>query len=88
VLTLIGFGLLTLGGWLGGPDAPKLLEGVQFASLNPEAITFRETPEGAVDLFITSDDGSIRIGGKPCKQLKDPNQKGFRALRLPGGTTL
>jgi hypothetical protein len=36
-------------------------------------------------VLVLSDDGTREVGGKPCKKLKDPRQKGFRGVwvRVP-----
>jgi hypothetical protein len=66
--------------WKGGDAAPRWIEGVDFRGLNPEAITSFSTPDGTSELFVTSDDGARKVGGKPCKSLKDPAAKSFRTL--------
>ena len=69
--------------WRGGLDQPRLLAVTAFFGLNPEAISFPPAGGGPASLFVTSDDGTAMVGGKPCKSLKDPRQKSFRALRVP-----
>ena len=68
--------------WRGGPDQPRLLA-TEFFGLNPEAISFPPAGHGPASLFVTSDDGTTTVGGQPCKSLKNPRQKSFRALRVP-----
>jgi len=60
-----------------GKDKPRLVEGVSFASLNPEGIAFHRT-EGGSEYFVLSDDGTVEIDGCACKKLKDPAVKRFR----------
>ena len=67
--------------WGGGVDRPLHLEQAGLAGLNPEALA--EFPEsGDDDLLVVSDDGNLLVGKKPCKKLKAPLQKRFRATPL------
>ena len=67
--------------WKGGENQPRRLERIGLPGLNPEAIEFFR--EGETErLLVVSDDGAMLVGGKPCKQLKDPGRKSFRALTL------
>lgn len=49
---------------------------------NPESLGVIES-NGAPALFVLSDDGSQKIGGKKCKDLKDASLKSFRGYELP-----
>lgn len=76
-----GDGQSVLYEWMGGGNKPQRLERTELFGLNPEAIEFfrdRETEQ----LLVVSDDGAMLVGGKPCKQLKDPKLKSFRAMIL------
>jgi hypothetical protein len=68
--------------WKGRDEPPRPLDNVDFLGLNPEAITCLPDSQREGQLFVTSDDGTLQIDGKPCKNLKDPEQKYFRALSL------
>ena len=68
--------------WHGGADKPRPHGFPELAGLNPEAITFFSEPEGD-RLLVVSDDGTVKIGGKDCKRLKDPRLKRFRAVSVP-----
>jgi hypothetical protein len=68
--------------WTGPGHEPQLLTRPAFGTMNPEALAF--SPDtGQHDLLVVSDDGAVPIGDCPCKKLKDPLQKRFRALILP-----
>jgi hypothetical protein len=60
-----------------GKNAPKRVEGVSFAALNPEGIAF-QGKDGKAEYFVLSDDGGVNVDGKDCKKLKDPKLKSFR----------
>jgi hypothetical protein len=68
--------------WDGGSDKPRCLVDVELPGLNPEAISFHSDSDGD-RLYIVSDDGTVQIGGKPCKKLKFSFQKQFRSVCLP-----
>jgi hypothetical protein len=59
-----------------GTSPPKLDTRDQLNGLNPEGFF---TPEGATDVLVLSDDGSLLVDGTECKRLKDPSKKRFRA---------
>ena len=67
--------------WSGGPDAPRRLPRAELAGLNPEAIDCL-MEDGIARLLVVSDDGTLKIGGKDCKSVKDPNLKYFRATTI------
>jgi hypothetical protein len=67
--------------WSGAAGQPELLRDVNFAGLNPEAITVIERGDGP-ELFVVSDDGTRKVNGVECKKLKDPMQKTFRAASV------
>jgi hypothetical protein len=68
--------------WSGeSKDAPVALD-VDLQGLNPEAfVTFAAEPR----VLVLSDDGTVDVGGTPCKHLADPSQQSFRGLwvRVP-----
>jgi hypothetical protein len=47
--------------------------------MNPEAIVFYPD-KGGKRFLVLSDDGGRSVGGKRCKDLKDPSQKSFRSV--------
>jgi hypothetical protein len=67
--------------WNGGADAPQRVPSAELAGLNPEAIETL-TENGFERLLVVSDDGTLKIGGKHCKDVKDPNLKYFRATTI------
>jgi hypothetical protein len=73
--------------WSGGEDSPSLLRRPYHGQFNPEALAVF-TDSGEAELLIVSDDSNLLIAGKPCKQLKDPMQKHFRAVVAPGASLL
>jgi hypothetical protein len=62
-----------------GSTTPQQLSGVSFADLNPEGFF---TPEARTEILVLSDDGTRLVGGEPCKELKNVEQKRFRGLWL------
>ena len=76
-----GDGQSVLYEWKGGENKPQRLERDELFGLNPEAIEFFLDGE-TERLLLVSDDGAMLVGGKPCKQLKDPGLKSFRAVTL------
>lgn len=67
--------------WAGGDAPPRKLSHPELAELNPEAIEAL-TENGVARLLVVSDDGTLKIGGKDCKDLKDPNMKYFRTTTI------
>ncbi|HMJ88232.1 MAG TPA: DUF3616 domain-containing protein [Candidatus Acidoferrum sp.] len=67
--------------WDGGEDAPQIQD-VDFAGINPEALSIIDR-DGTPELLVVSDDGTRKVNGVECKQLKDPMQKSFRAMVVP-----
>ncbi|HTD66550.1 MAG TPA: DUF3616 domain-containing protein [Candidatus Limnocylindria bacterium] len=65
--------------WSGGTEQPRLIPGVDFEGINPEAISVG-TRHGLEEVFVVSDDGTRKIDGLECKKLKDPMKKTFRAM--------
>jgi len=64
--------------WSGNAaDAPKLIKGVDFQGLNPEALIIY--PEEKTRIQILSDDGAEKINGKKCKKL-DAKDQIFRSI--------
>lgn len=76
-----GEGASLLYEWNGGTDAPQKLSRSELAGLNPEAVEYW-TENGVERLLVVSDDGTLKIGGKACKELTDPNLKYFRATTI------
>ena len=67
--------------WKGGADKPRRVEHAGLAGLNPEAID-PVIVNGANRLLVVSDDGTLKIGGKDCKEVKNPELKYFRATTI------
>ena len=67
--------------WHGGSSQPRLVQEIDFAGINPEALSVIET-HGRTELLVVSDDGTRKVNGIECKKLKDPMQKTFRAATL------
>lgn len=68
--------------WKGFQADPKPLPGIKLGGLNPEALAVVPGSGSSPELFILSDDGTVKVGGTPCKKLKDPALKSFRAVRV------
>ena len=53
---------------------------------NPEGFF---TPEDRDEILLLSDDGTVAVDGRPCKQLRDRARRSFRGVwvRLPGSET-
>jgi hypothetical protein len=67
--------------WEGGADKPRQIKHSDLLTLNPEGLAvFPET--SGERLFIVSDDGTLKVGRKKTKRLKNPNQKRFRAITI------
>jgi hypothetical protein len=64
-----------------GVRAPVWIDSIDLGDLNVEAIATVEL-KGVTRLLLISDDGSVKVGGKRCKKLKDPAAKTFRAVWL------
>jgi hypothetical protein len=79
--TFDGDGRSHLYHWSGGADSPRRIEHPELVLLNPEAID-PVTVNGTERLFIVSDDGTLKIGGVDCKEVKNPNMKSFRATTI------
>lgn len=67
--------------WRGEGSSPSRLEGAALEGFKPEAILAIEGSGGS-GCELISDDGTVTADGVPCKRLKDPAMKAFRALRL------
>lgn len=66
--------------WSGRPeDRPVAIPEVDLQGLRPEALAV--APEGHAVLLL-SDDGSVPVGGNPCKDLPNPRDRGFRTMTL------
>jgi hypothetical protein len=71
--------------WSGDAQPPRLVSGVDFEGINPEAISVF-TRNGVDELLVVSDDGTRKVNGVECKKLKDPMQKTFRAVEVSIGS--
>jgi hypothetical protein len=67
--------------WDGSSTTPRLLRDVDFAGLNPEAISVIENGP-APELLVVSDDGTRKVNGVECKKLPDPTQRTFRTATI------
>jgi hypothetical protein len=65
-----------------GESEPQPVKNVDFAGINPEAISVIGSEENP-QLLVVSDDGTRNVNGVDCKNLKDPMQKSFRAVVVP-----
>jgi hypothetical protein len=73
-------GSFALYSWSGRPkDDPKIVKGVDFGKLNPEAIFFDSGDK--THLHILSDDGGRKIEKEDCKKIDRKKQR-FRATTL------
>jgi hypothetical protein len=68
--------------WDGKPGAPKPMPAINLAGFNPESVALASRIAGD-QLLLISDDGTLKMGGKLNKKIKDPNLRRFRALLLP-----
>src|SRR6266511_4000817 len=74
-----GGGKVRLYEWDGRSPHANQLKDLHFGKFNAEAVVFY--PDlGWKEFQILSDDGAQLVGGKRCKDLKDPWQRTFRAL--------
>lgn len=66
--------------WSGASDdAPVEFPGVSFTGLQPEALIVY--PDDAKTIEVLSDDGTVELHGKSCKDLP-ADQRAFRSLRI------
>ncbi|MBI2946297.1 MAG: DUF3616 domain-containing protein, partial [Verrucomicrobia bacterium] len=70
--------------WDGKAPRPEIVRAVDLRRFNPEAIVVYPAP-ATREVQILSDDGSGRIAGADCRELKDDNAKRFRALWISLG---
>lgn len=73
--------------WNGESSQAKLLTNGARMPGNPEGIAV-VTEAGRGILFALSDDGTMRIGDKECKKLKDTSLKVFRGYEMSLGSQL
>jgi hypothetical protein len=74
-----GRGASSLYEWNGRDTRTRRIDCPPLAGLNAEGMEFFN--EGSVErLFVVSDDGTVKVGRKECKRLKDPYMKQFRAV--------
>lgn len=65
--------------WSGKPgDRPEAVSGVDFQGIHPEALIVDQATKGKIQ--ILSDDGSEKVNGGTCKDLKNPDEQGFRSV--------
>ena len=66
--------------WSGRPsDRPVAIPEVDLQGLRPEALA---VAPGENRILLLSDDGSLPVGGTPCKDLINPRDRSFRATTL------
>jgi hypothetical protein len=70
--------------WAGPGTEPWRLWEADQPDFNAEAAVFFPGSDGA-EFHLLSDDGSRKVGGVACKELKDPRQRGFRSVRVSVG---
>lgn len=76
-----GDGISQIYTWDGKSPAAQRVEGDSLASLNPESVIF--FPNSTLnDFYLLSDDGSNKVGGLECKDLKLASQKSFRSVHI------
>jgi hypothetical protein len=66
--------------WNGTPSAPQPLKEINFQKVNPEGICLLSGGE-RTEFLILSDDGSRKVRGKECKDLREADRQ-FRAYRF------
>lgn len=75
-----GGGAFALYTWSGQPkEKLEPVQGIDFGSLNPEALFFE--PGDKAGVHILSDDGDRKINGQTCKDM-DPKAQRFRGISL------
>ena len=67
--------------WSGAGQTPRLIEGLRFKELNPEAVVLYPG-QGLRQIQILSDDGTRKVERKPCKEVTTVAKKTFRSLWL------
>jgi len=60
-----------------GNALPRPITALDLSDINPEAFVSRDEQD---EVMFLSDDGTVEIGGIPCKKLKDRTKKQFRGL--------
>ncbi len=63
--------------WTGENARPRWMPEINLVGLNPEAMIFASEARPG-QFYILCDDGGVSVGGKDCKELKDPALKRFR----------
>jgi hypothetical protein len=68
--------------WKGEGDTPRAVD-IDLRGLNPEGFVSYDDKH---EVLLLSDDGSVDVGGVPCKKQKDVSLKRFRGLwtKVPG----
>jgi hypothetical protein len=74
-----GGGHFQLYRWAGPGAKPEPLQVDHLNDYHPEALVIYPQ-HGLQEFQVLSDDGTLLIGGCPCKDLKDPNQRAFRSF--------
>ena len=76
-----GKGHFHLYDWDGHSTEPRKIPETHFREMNPEALLlYPDAPAG--EFQILSDDGTRKIAGADCKQIKDPARKSFRSYQI------
>jgi hypothetical protein len=76
-----GSGKSHLYSWQGGSEAPVKVPEAKFKNVNPEAVLLY--PGAPANEFqILSDDGTRKIAGEDCKNVRDPARKWFRSFTV------
>jgi hypothetical protein len=67
--------------WSGAGQTPRLIEGLRFKELNPEAVVLYPG-RGLQHIQILSDDGTRKVERKPCKEVTAAAKQTFRSVWL------
>ena len=67
--------------WDGKDSQPKRVDWLKLKNFNPESLIVYE---GRDAFQVLSDDGTRRIGGESCKNLKNPKDRRFRSVWVQG----
>lgn len=60
-----------------GTGSPRPFTALELSDINPEAFVSRDEQD---EVMLLSDDGTVAVGGIPCKKLRDRPKKQFRGL--------
>lgn len=76
-----GSGKFHLYSWNGGTNAAQKIPEARFKGANPEALlVYPDAPPN--EFQILSDDGTRKLAGQDCKEIKDPMRKWFRSFSI------